>query len=984
MKAQAKLNGTYDYSSTQFNLPPQIANKIINWGKENIPDENLYHDEDGGKGREDEIHCTLLYGIHAEESPEILELVKEPIKVKLGKVEKFDNDDYDVIKVTVLDKSGKLEELWNRIKDAEEYTSDYDKKFEPHVTIAYVKKGSCDDIIDSDPFAGDIVVLDNFKFSSTDKSKTKFKKLSSKNKPQPIEVREYLYHKSSPYNRDEIKTHGLEPRLGSNSDGYYEGEPAIFATNSNNVADLFDTSYDDDIWQIDARSGVKWFLDPYFKQFDAQYFHVITFEHVLPEYLKLVYEGSGEDDNLTEEQSEEFYAGGDYPINDKLKDLKLAMRKHSSYSDEDESQILEEVEDLIKKEFTDREIVRYLKEAFNLDSEDAYWFINAVQRSLNEPNELQQMVKDKEYNKTYLQTKAVSYGSTSYGSRTESLKEYPVYLHYLGEPDELENHYLIGNWLLVIEGTPARYYLGQLLDYARGEKDKLVIDGGTNWTIHNMDKVVEEAYGLAKYLNPEMKKQSVKQMFTLQIGNATDMMRAIQALDELQNVRLNYTVSGDALLFGKQEDLNDARTLLKNNGILALEKRSAKADTPEYLASLIETMQKNYDLAVSGKGKVYISLEKMKQDLDNAKGEYQNLIEQRKSKDKPKYYPSAERNDWSDDDFEMEDPDTSIFGKTAITKDHITEDLGRFDTIKEDAQNIEKNVDELKKDDNNLLKTMNINKYNFFTGEDEPVEVESEVIAVVDGMGEDMEEEVEATEECACEQIDPNQSKREIASQLMDTFISRYPRAKTTENIFNCAKECGLVDAMDRYDVVNIMNAVATDVGLARQGFDEFFPEEEITESADIRGTSGAPEFNEGDMEGALQEFKESFDNVAESLYEVDRVLEERYRMLYDGDKLVDESKDIVREALHKVKKEAIVKKYFMSDFKVKTLDRSGRCVEGKLIWKVQMTQAGKINRTIEVSLPIKANQVIAPMEFSYNGEAYPLKTYFINDIFDR
>jgi hypothetical protein len=101
MKVEAKLNGDYDYSSTQFNLPDQIAKKIIDWGKKNIPDENLYHDEDGGKGREDECHCTLLYGIHAEESPAILDLVKKPITVELDEVNKFDNDSYDVIKVKV-------------------------------------------------------------------------------------------------------------------------------------------------------------------------------------------------------------------------------------------------------------------------------------------------------------------------------------------------------------------------------------------------------------------------------------------------------------------------------------------------------------------------------------------------------------------------------------------------------------------------------------------------------------------------------------------------------------------------------------------------------------------------------------------------------------------------------------------------------------------------------------------------------------------
>lgn len=109
-------------------------------------------------------------------------------------------------------------------------------------------------------------------------------------KLKQIQPREFLYHKSNPENRKEIAMYGLEPRFEERSEGYQpSNEPAIFATNSNNVKNLFDTTFDDDIWQINPECGVTWYIDPAFD--GRKYKHVVTYEGISSDYLKLVHEG---------------------------------------------------------------------------------------------------------------------------------------------------------------------------------------------------------------------------------------------------------------------------------------------------------------------------------------------------------------------------------------------------------------------------------------------------------------------------------------------------------------------------------------------------------------------------------------------------------------------------------------------------------------------------------------------------------------------
>ena len=109
-----------------------------------------------------------------------------------------------------------------------------------------------------------------------------------------VEPNKYLYHTSNPIFRDKIAKEGLIPKGKSESwlsDTKIDGK-VIFAVNSDNKKDWWDSTYDDDIYQIDT-IGLKnvWYNDP---NFGTDKLHIITFEAIPPRSLKLIYKGKGE------------------------------------------------------------------------------------------------------------------------------------------------------------------------------------------------------------------------------------------------------------------------------------------------------------------------------------------------------------------------------------------------------------------------------------------------------------------------------------------------------------------------------------------------------------------------------------------------------------------------------------------------------------------------------------------------------------------
>jgi hypothetical protein len=111
-----------------------------------------------------------------------------------------------------------------------------------------------------------------------------------------IEVKpnKFLYHTSNPTFRDNIAKEGLITKGKSEtwlSDTHIEGE-VIFAVNSDNKKDWWDSTYDDDIYRIDTTNlKNKWYVDP---NFDLKDKRIITFENIPVKAIKIIYKGTGD------------------------------------------------------------------------------------------------------------------------------------------------------------------------------------------------------------------------------------------------------------------------------------------------------------------------------------------------------------------------------------------------------------------------------------------------------------------------------------------------------------------------------------------------------------------------------------------------------------------------------------------------------------------------------------------------------------------
>lgn len=161
--------GHFDWACLMADFPKDFCEKILKWSKENIKDDILYNPpKDRTYGRENHIHTTVAYGIDPKnKKKDIDEKIKlRPIKVKLGKIDKFEKkeDGYDVIKVNIISKD--LHDLNNEIKEKIGTPGNEFPDFKPHMTIAYVKLGSCDDLLGNFELTGKEFELNTFDYSN--------------------------------------------------------------------------------------------------------------------------------------------------------------------------------------------------------------------------------------------------------------------------------------------------------------------------------------------------------------------------------------------------------------------------------------------------------------------------------------------------------------------------------------------------------------------------------------------------------------------------------------------------------------------------------------------------------------------------------------------------------------------------------------------------------------------------------------------------
>ena len=154
-------------------LPERLSNQIKSWGRDNIPDSILFKEE--GHGRELDTHVTVIYGVCDNSVESVKDIAKKykKIKIKLGKVGYFkNNEDFDVVKIEIISKD--LKNIHRDIKrglDVEETHSEY----KPHCTIAYVKKGEASQFAGNNFTKGKEVTFDKIVFINNKDEETEIK-----------------------------------------------------------------------------------------------------------------------------------------------------------------------------------------------------------------------------------------------------------------------------------------------------------------------------------------------------------------------------------------------------------------------------------------------------------------------------------------------------------------------------------------------------------------------------------------------------------------------------------------------------------------------------------------------------------------------------------------------------------------------------------------------------------------------------------------
>lgn len=166
-------NQSFKFNSSQLDVGYYTAlEKIFKYSVDNIPDSKL--ETDDGRQMTDDIHITVLYGIHSSDFNEFRKAVLDSgikeIKVELGKIKKFVKDENtDVIYIEVIPDYN-LTALRGFLKNNLKHTQTHEE-YHPHITLAYVKRDSCDHLLGSETFKGTKLYFNSITFSDKEGNK---------------------------------------------------------------------------------------------------------------------------------------------------------------------------------------------------------------------------------------------------------------------------------------------------------------------------------------------------------------------------------------------------------------------------------------------------------------------------------------------------------------------------------------------------------------------------------------------------------------------------------------------------------------------------------------------------------------------------------------------------------------------------------------------------------------------------------------------
>jgi 2'-5' RNA ligase len=123
-------------------------------------------------GLEKDFHVTIVFGVKSQDPDEVESLLakQRPFTIVLGKTSIFENESYDVLKVTI-DEAETLKKLNKEILEGTE-CDEQKWSYTPHMTLAYLKQGKGKDYSGHDQFEGVSVTIDKVEFSSSSGEKT--------------------------------------------------------------------------------------------------------------------------------------------------------------------------------------------------------------------------------------------------------------------------------------------------------------------------------------------------------------------------------------------------------------------------------------------------------------------------------------------------------------------------------------------------------------------------------------------------------------------------------------------------------------------------------------------------------------------------------------------------------------------------------------------------------------------------------------------
>lgn len=143
---------------------------VLNFAEANILKENLV-----SEGIEKYAHITLIYGFSEDfdfEQLRDLFAAFPQIKVTLGRVSKFRNEENDVLKIDVFSET--LNTINTYLRQKYNIITSFDS-YKPHITLGYVRKGTHEELIGNDTFEGKEITLNEYVYSTPDQQlKTKF------------------------------------------------------------------------------------------------------------------------------------------------------------------------------------------------------------------------------------------------------------------------------------------------------------------------------------------------------------------------------------------------------------------------------------------------------------------------------------------------------------------------------------------------------------------------------------------------------------------------------------------------------------------------------------------------------------------------------------------------------------------------------------------------------------------------------------------